>query len=84
MTMTLAVGEVMRVPLPHLRLANLVLARLAKMMTLVVGVVRLHLLRLLLLVRLEIGVLRLMICLEMFGVEGSGVEDSMVSGRGKW
>jgi hypothetical protein len=86
MTMILAVGEVMRVPLPHLRLANLVLARLAKMMTLVVGVVRLHLLRLLLiLLRLGIRVLLLMICLEMFGVEsGSGVEDSMVSGRGRW
>jgi hypothetical protein len=80
MTMILAVGEVMRVPLPHLRLANLVLARLAKMMTLVVGVVRLHLL-----LRLGIRVLLLMICLEMFGVEsGSGVEDSMVSGRGRW
>jgi hypothetical protein len=60
--MTLAVGEVMRVL--TLRLAKLLLV---KMMILVVGVVRLHLLRLR--PRLAIRLLLLMIFLEMFGVE---------------
>jgi hypothetical protein len=74
MTMTLAVGEVMRVLL--LRLANLLLV---KMMTLVVGVVLLPLLRLQ--PRLAIKLLLLMICLETSGVEDGSIRNSMISGK---
>jgi hypothetical protein len=74
MTMTLAVGEVMRVLL--LRLANLLLV---KMMTLVVGVVLLHLLRLQ--PRLAIKLLLLMIYLETSGVEDGSIRNSMISGK---
>ena len=74
MTMTLAVGEVMRV----LLLANLVLV---KMMTLVVGAVhlRLHLLPLRLITRAQLR----MISLETFGVKDSSIGLGIIDRREK-